>query len=444
MKKISFTLLAFLLIPLVVLSLSAQVRADKHPRVTLYQGGPAQIVITETVKLYKGENEIVKKFSGSMIKDTLFVDSDKAQLKRADFHTSKPSESGLLSEYMGENITVASTVGNQMKTVTGKLVTLVNGNPLIQVDDQETVLVKNPVEYYLNNRGLPDFQDLLELTLEAQTRGEMELTYGYQLQGLSWEPKYTGFLDEGEETLEIRGVAHVTNSSTEEFRSASVNLIAGAPNREEDAYPQFNLARTAAAKAPSAPEEVFEYYKYPIDFPVRVLAGGEFQIPFLHKGPVDFEREYYYIPSSREAVQIAMEIENTEESGLGLPMAAGTLRIYEDVEKTFLGADRLQNTAVGEEIELSLGAAFDVKGSRARKKHKKIADSTWEDEIEIELTNRKDEKITVNAVESPSGSWEILESSHSYEVLSSNRIQFTTEVGSDSSTKIRYRVRYEY
>ncbi|MFP3953247.1 MAG: DUF4139 domain-containing protein [Candidatus Acetothermia bacterium] len=446
MKKLRLTLLIVLLIALAgVPFLSIEGGAGDSIHVTLYQGGPAGIVITETLSLHKGENEIVKEFSPSMIKNTLFVDPGEAELKRADFHSGKHSESSLLTNYLGGEITIVSQVGDQTRTVRGQLLSLVDGKPLIQLDDQETVLVKDPTEYHLSSRGLPNLNDLLELTLEADSQREVKLTYGYQLKDLTWEPKYTGFLNEEERTLELTGIAHITNDSREEFRSASLNLIAGSPNREEGGTAQFNLARTAAAKDLSTPEEVFEYYRYPIEPAVNILSGGKSQIPFIHRYAVTYEREYYYAPSSRQSVGIAMKMVNKEENGLGLPLAAGTIRLYDDKEeRTFLGSDRLENIPVGEEVKLGLGSAFDVKGSRARKEHEKIGDGKWEDRVEVELTNRKEKRITVNAIENLSGSWDVLESSHPYEVLSSNRIQFTVDVDGESSTTIDYKVRYEY
>ncbi len=419
--------------------------ASESTFVTLYQNAPAQIVISEEVTLEEGLNHISKHLSSSAIQYTYFVNCKHAWVKRMDFQLGASSEKSLLDSFIGETILVVSHPGGSQSVLEGELLSLVNGQPLIKTPSGQAVLVKNPKEYRFEDHTLPQLKGKLIITLSSEKQVRTELTTGYHLQGLTWSPHYAGFLDEDNHTLSLQGIAYITNKTDQNLESSTLNLLAGSPQRETNQGTRFALAASPSSKAASAPEQVFEYYKYPITFPVDIAEDANLQISFLEKESVRYEKEYRYVPSNSRAVESALELTNTEESGLGLPLARGPVRIYnDDNEKTFVGADTIANTPVGDDIRLNLGDAFDVQGDRTRKRHQKIADRNWEDEIEIELTNRKKDSISIKVIENIPGSWRILNSSHKFEVVNDNRVQFDLEVSADQTVTISYTVRYEY
>lgn len=442
MDKIVYLSLVTLIIGFLVVSFSPEASSgQKSTYVTLYQGGPAQVVTNEKVKLYEGLNKIKKEFSEEVIKSTVFVDPDGGYVKRIDFNSATTKETGLLENYLGEDIVVTTP----SRTITGRLLSIISGHPLLQIDNKNTVLIKNSREFRLDNRGLPRLTNQLEITIQSKKDRDVRLTHGYQMRGLSWEPKYNGFINEEEEKLQIVGVAHISNTTDQEFGAVNLNLMAGSPSSEETASNRFLLAKAAEASPTPEPEKVFEYYRYPIKFPVEIQRNSTMHTVFLRQEAVSYTKEYQFTPSSSPAVKTTIKTVNEEKMGLGLPIAAGTMRIYrKDEARSFLGADRIDNTPVGEEIELDLGSTFDIKGNKTRKEHNKLGEDTWEDVITLELTNRKTKEITVQVVDKLSGDWEILDSNTNYKVISSNRIRFTPEVGPDSSVTIRYRVRYSY
>src|SRR3546814_16307129 len=57
-----------------------------------------------------------------------------------------------------------------------------------------------------------------------------------------------------------------------------------------------------------------------------------------------------------------LSFRNDSASGLGEPLPSGTIRVYGPAgdAPAFLGEDRLEDTAVGEDVRLAIGRSFDV------------------------------------------------------------------------------------
>ena len=92
------------------------------------------------------------------------------------------------------------------------------------------------------------------------------------------------------------------------------------------------------------------------------------------------------------------EFRNDEASGLGMPMPAGIVRVYQADAKggiQFAGEDRIDHTPKDEDITLKIGTAFDVVCERKQIDFEKIAEGVYEMAFEITLRNHKATPITV-------------------------------------------------
>jgi len=421
--------------------------AEKRTILTVYQNGPSLVVNTEEVSLTPGENSLTRLIPSAARPETLFVTSAEAELKKSHLVPALTSKGRLLEELIGTKVKV-SRGGESEQQVEGKLVTVLDGDPLIESADGKFELVKNPAQFKFDAIDENKFSSKLVMELISQSGGETDLTVAYQLSGLSWQPQYVGFLNEEREKLYLRGTAHIMNETDRSFRGVELNLLAGEPAREKQSRNALFMAaaqESAQAKGVAPPQKVFEYYRYTPDFPVEVPEKVATRVKFLERDSVDFKRYYRFEPASSSAVTTMVELDNSEETGLGLPLAGGTVRIYEDTaEKTFLGADALPNTPQGKEVKLELGDAFDVEGTRKRMTHEKVGERIWKDQITLELKNRKEKSVQVKVIEGLRGSWEILKSSHDYEVLGSDRIQYEEIVPAEGSLEISYTVQYRY
>ena len=91
-------------------------------------------------------------------------------------------------------------------------------------------------------------------------------------------------------------------------------------------------------------------------------------------------------------MQVYYQFKNEEKAGLGMPMPAGTVRVYQADSKggvQFVGEDRIDHTPKDETLNLKIGNAFDVVCERKQIDFEKIAGNIYEVEYEITLRNHK-------------------------------------------------------
>jgi hypothetical protein len=167
---------------------------------------------------------------------------------------------------------------------------------------------------------------------------------------------------------------------------------------------------------------------------------------------VDGQSVYYrnvYRPGSpiKDVVQVYYQFKNEASAGLGMPMPAGTIRVYQADSKGgthFVGEDRIGHTPKDETINLKIGNAFDVVSERKQIDFEKIAGNVYEVEHEIVLRNYKTTAVTVDVNEPIGGTWRIIRSTHEYTKTDAWAAQFNVAVPADGTSTLRYRVRVTY
>lgn len=108
-------------------------------------------------------------------------------------------------------------------------------------------------------------------------------------------------------------------------------------------------------------------------------------------------------------------IVNDVASHLGMPLPAGLLRAYVRDDKgvlRFIGEDRVGNTALGQELALDLGTAFDVTVARKQTDFKQVAERQTETAFTLTLRNGAPAPAVVRVIEDIPGDWEILSETH--------------------------------
>lgn len=442
----SWKVYLILLIGVVLLFLGVSVSSFGSGKLTLtlYQNGPAVVVKRDEVEFDEGASELTRWIPENAVSSTVFVDSPARDLRAATIESQIGNESELLESLIGEKVEVflKDTDGDR---VAGELVDVLNGNLLLEVPDGRTRLIRNPKGYAFS--GTQTERRGKRLVVEFRSGAGSKagpVTFGYQVQGLNWEPKYVGFLNEETKELRFRGIAHLSNDTGWNYSGAEVNLLAGSPKREVE-QPKLFAMRNATGEGETEQEKVFEYYRYEVSFPVDLNTRTELRVPFVAERKVDYRRYYKYEPAVSPGIRTFLVLLNEKEKGLGLPLAAGPVRIYQDSEgKTLLGEDSLPNLPEGEQAELELGKSFDLEGERKVLEHHKLDEDSWRDRVQLKLTNRKDEPVKIRILERLPGSWNVTRSSYRYENYDSRRILFEVEVEEKSSLEIDYTVKYKY
>jgi hypothetical protein len=218
------------------------------------------------------------------------------------------------------------------------------------------------------------------------------------------------------------------------------------------------MMKSAAAAPPQFQQENFsEYHLYSLGRKTSVEDKETKQISLLQGSGVPVEKlfvvngqNYYYRsaqnPGSpiKDPVMVFYKFKNEEKAGLGIPLPAGNLRVYQKDSKggvLFVGEDRIDHTPKDEFLNVKIGNAFDVVSDRKQTDFKALGSRTWEMEYEITLRNHKDTPITVEVNEPIGGDWEMLSSSYKYEKTGAFAAQFQVPVKANGESVLKYRIR---
>jgi hypothetical protein len=378
----------------------------------------------------------------------------------------------LLQKYIDQEISVVTADGQEYA---GTLLSGAGDVILEAADGQVTVLKLDQIKEF-TFPALPEgliTRPTLVWQLQSAQGGSQDVEVTYLTGGIQWRANYIVVLADDEQSLDLDGWVTLDNSSGTGYEDARLKLIAGDIHRAtEDArvVEKEILYEAAGEAAPQVEERAFfEYHLYEVQRPVTVKDQQTKQIEFVTASDVPAEKFFVYdgaqMPywgvyqpvedpsygtASNKKVMVMIEFTNGEEQGLGVPLPKGTLRVFKnDVDGSTLlvGEDAIDHTPKDEQVRLYVGDAFDIVGERVQTDFQVDYDDDWmEESYEITLRNHKAEDIEVRVVEHMFRwtEWQILESSHDFEKMDAQTIEFRVPVEADGETVVTYTVRYEW
>ncbi len=364
----------------------------------------------------------------------------------------------LLRKYVGRDVTL---VRNGEPT-RARLLSY-NTAPIWQIDNQ---IVTGAAADQYRFPELPDnlyTRPTLIWTLQNDGQARQRVEAAYLAQKLAWNADYVLTVSRDDKAADLDGWVTVTNGSGTAFRNARLQLVAGDLNRIRQALNEarMDMAARAPMAAPAMAQESFgDYHLYTVARHTTINNSETKQISMLSGSGVPIQKRYlvegqqvYYRNAShpgspiKDVVQVFYEWKNDEKSGLGMPMPAGNLRVYQSDSKggvQFVGEDRIGHTPKDESLRVHIGNAFDVVCERKQIDFEKIAASTYEVEYEITLRNHKTMPVTVEVNEPVGGTWRVLRASHEWAKADAFAARFNVPVAADGTSVLTYRVRVSY
>lgn len=288
----------------------------------------------------------------------------------------------------------------------------------------------------------------------------------YLARSLAWNADYVLTVARDDKAADLNGWVTLTNNSGTAFRNAKLQLVAGDLNRvrQQLGMMQDRMERRVAEVAVAAPqmaqESFSDYHLYTMNRKttinnaqtkqVSMLEGTD--VPTLKRYVVEGQNFYYrnqQHPGSpiKDLVQVYYQFKNEEKAGLGMPMPAGIVRVYQQDSKggmQFVGEDRIMHTPKDETLNIKIGNAFDVVCERKQIDYLRISSNVYEMEYEVTLRNHKSTAINVEVNEPIGGSWRMIRSSHEWTKTEAWAAKFNVPVASDGSAVLKYRVRVTY
>jgi len=374
----------------------------------------------------------------------------------------------LLRKYVGRDVTLVRRKQDNGVTieepVTARLLSY-NSAPVWQIGNEIiTGLGADHIRFPELPGNLYSRPTLIwSLSNDGATRHRVEASY--LATNLKWNADYVLTVGRDEKAADIDGWVTVTNGSGTEFRNAKLQLVAGELNRVYQAVGRMEIAdraqRLPASEAREMTQESFsEYHLYTLERKTTVNNNQTKQVsmlgatgfPVVKRYVVDGQAFYYrnaQHPGSpiKDAVQVYYQFRNDQKAGMGIPMPAGVVRVYQGDSKggvQFVGEDRIQHTPKDETLNLKIGNAFDVVAERKQIDFEKITSNVYEMEFEIVLRNHKTTAVNVEVNEPIGGTWRMLRSSHQWTKTDAWASQFSVPVAADGSATLRYRVRVTY
>lgn len=301
-------------------------------------------------------------------------------------------------------------------------------------------------------------------TLDNTGAARHRVEASYLAGKLSWNADYVLTVARDDKTADLDGWVTLTNGSGTSFNNARLQLVAGDLHRVReviaDAMEHSRMSRPAALSAPMAQEAFSDYHLYTLarkttinnDETKQVSMLGGTGVPVQKRYVVDGQAFHYrnaQHPGAplKDVVQVYYQFRNEEKAGLGMPMPAGTVRVYQADSRGgvhFVGEDAIRHTPKDETLKLKVGHAFDVVCEREQVDFEKIAPNVYDVEYEITLRNHKATPVVVEVNEPIGGTWRMVRSSHEWTKTDAWAAQFNVPVAADGTAVLKYRVRVTY
>jgi hypothetical protein len=377
-------------------------------------------------------------------------------------------QNSLLKKFVGRELLVSHSEieDGQVKWVLGKgtLISDNNGATVWKIGD-EIVTNVQPYSYPDVPADLYSHPTLI-WTLENRGADAQRVEASYLTGNMNWSADYVLTVGRDEKSADLDGWVTLVNNSGAAYANAKLQLVAGKVNTEPTALPMKSrnysqlVAVDAAPPAPFQQENLSEYHLYTLERRTSIQNNESKQISLLSGTNIPVEKylavegqQYWYrnpqgignaIP---QPVKVFYRFKNDQKSSLGMPLPAGTVRVYQADSKgavQFAGENSIGHTPKDEDVRVYVGDAFDVVCERKQMDYKKLGGDLYEMEYQITLRNHKDGPVTVEVREPVGGDWEVVNSNHKWTKLDSTTIGFSIPVEKDGAATLDYRVRVKW
>jgi hypothetical protein len=374
----------------------------------------------------------------------------------------------LLRKYVGRDVTLirnrSENGTTRQEEVKARLLSY-NNAPVWKIGNE---IVTGIGADHIRFPELPDTlysRPTLIWTVQNQGGPRHRVEASYLAGKLAWNADYVLTVSRDDKTSDVNGWVTLSNGSGTAFRNAKLQLVAGDLNRVRQVLAKTrdemrSNAPAAAAGGQMAEESFSDYHLYSLNRKTTINNNQTKQVSMLEGTNVPMVKRYvvegssYYYhnvqhPGSpiKDTVQVYYQFKNEQKGGLGMPMPAGVIRVYQEDSKggvQFVGEDRINHTPKDEMLNIKIGNAFDVVCERNQVDFQKIASNVYEFEYEITVRNHKATAITVEVNEPIGGTWRMVRSSHESTKTAAWAARFNVPVAADGTAVLKYRVRVTY
>lgn len=472
-KAFSFFLIALFLfstsVPLLALERRTSAQEDQTSlEITVYNSNLGLVKDQRQIKLGSGVQELNFMDVASQIIPTSvsirpLQEADPFSVLEQNYEYDLLSPRKLLDKYVGKEIKLftKNPYTDKEEVVPATLLANNENQPVFQIGRDITFNYPGRILFPEIPKDLISKPTLVWLLQNTITHSQ-KIEALYLTNGLNWKSDYVLVLNPKDTQASLSGWVTIDNKSGATYQNAGLKLVAGDIHRVQEDLQRAKKAMAAPreAAAPQFKEEsFFEYHIYSLERKTTLKDNQTKQISLLNADRIPVSKEFIYRGTtfyyrnklgeiiSNQKVGVFIQITNSKDHHLGMPLPKGTVRAYKrdsDGSLQLVGEDSIDHTPKDEKIRLKLGEAFDLKAERKQIQWEKIAADTYESSYEISLRNHKKEDVVIRVIEPLPGDWKVLENSQAYTKLDASTIAFDVPVPKDKESKLKYRVRIKF
>lgn len=375
----------------------------------------------------------------------------------------------------GANAALTGLTGSDINVLGDNGQPLANGTLLRAGDDGlvvrgangGTTLIRNYAAVSTGNGNFPTGSSL-RLRVDASRSGPTDAVLSYPTSGIGWRAAYVATLQPGNAcSMQFESRASIANRSGRDWQDANVTLIAGEPNFSKPSGPRPMMTMMMAKAAPAAEaampvqSTLADYRSYTLPAPVDLPDGSISQVPLYAARALSCERTALYEngggwmpPQPMLNEQFNADGNTSITSTLRFTafesLPAGYLRVLTADRHgvpQFIGEGRIDDTPKGSDATITLGTAFDLRGTRERSRfHVDKAGRTMDEAFRITLTNTGDSARTVLVREHPNRwrQWTVTSSTTKPSTQTTDTLEFRIHVPAAGTATLDYDVRYTW
>jgi hypothetical protein len=441
--------------------------------ITVYNSNLALVRDVRQLNLASGDSrlrfmDIAASINPSTVHFRSLTEPTKLSVLEQNYEYDLLDPNKLLQKFVGREVTLVrpklSSGTTEYDEVKATLLSL-NGSPVWKIGNEVvTGLSYESIRFPELPENLYERPTLL-WTLQNSGARRHKVEASYLTSNLAWSADYVLNVGKDEANGDLDGWVTLVNHSGTAFKNAQLQLVAGDLNRVvAQAGGNLRAAMDKVAQSAAAPafqqESFSEYHLYSLSRRTSIFDQESKQISLLNASRFPLQKifvvngqSYYYRNGAqpgapvKDPVQVFYKFKNEDKAGLGMPLPAGTIRVYQADSRggsLFVGEDRIDHTPKDETINLHIGNAFDIVAERKQTDYKRLSDRLYEFEYEITLRNHKDAPITVEVNEPIGGDWEMVSSTYKFTKTAAFAAQFQVPVDKDGTSVLKYRLRVRY
>ena len=427
---------------------------------------------TRSLVLKKGENEVSFDGVSALLKpETALLDGKNVEVLEQSYDYNILNANNIMDAFVGKEVKTLWQNPETGQVVFDKAV-LLNanyGSPILKFDYGIEASFPGRVVFENLPQNL-QMKPTLRAMVKISTNETIPLTLTYLTTGISWRADYAAEIV-AEDRLNLKTWAYLKNDTGADFDNAQINLISGNVNFVSQDYGvarplMLNRAvkaegatMDAVAAAPSfaaVSENVADYHIYTLPNKITLKNKQAKQVRLMAFDNVKFEKEYVfssplYLNSGvqngafkKQNPNMVYKIKNDKASHLGQALPEGTVRFYENMPQNgalFIGESKISSKAIGEDLDMTLGKAFDVYAEGKIVNVKQISKDVSEYMVKIRFSNVADKDKKVIYKQNIYGNWDLLDENMQGQKENASLQSWTFTLPANSEKNLDFSVR---